>query len=318
MANIADSNDASPKSEPAKPGIWQRLRLGLIRTETEFAFFKGLTFVGFLGSFIVGYFQYISAYQDKVNMLAKEDLGTATSAFVDASDALSIPLSLQERLVFSFYDAVKQKVDGDGNAYVTKSARAMIASYDSNYAALRENVNLIGKKMEIYLDWASDLNRDAAMVISPTADPISSSSLGNYNFDCDNDMPSFGKDKSTLHLKDKTGHVLDVDWYSAKHNVLTIYYCFNTLHNLMEPVRQWASSDPVSAPEQSSFIKQEDAVKSRLANQVMRLNAFMGVAMNEIEQIRVKYRPNGFACSVPIAREVIFSKKCMPIRTSEG
>jgi hypothetical protein len=230
---------------------------------------------------------------------------------------LSIPLSLQERLIFGFYDAVKQKIDTDGNAYGTKSARAMIGGYESSYAALRENINLIGKKMEIYLDWASDLNRDPAMMVSPTADPISTSSLGNYNFDCDKDMPSFEKNKSTLLLKDKTGHVLNVDWNSAKHNVLTIYYCFYTIHDAMKPVRQWASSDPVGASEQGSFIKQESAIKDRLANQVMRLNTFMGVAMNEIEQIRVKYRPNGFLCNVPIVREVVFSKRCMPVRTSE-
>jgi hypothetical protein len=38
-----------------------------------------------------------------------------------------------------------------------------------------------------------------------------------------------------------------------------------------------------------------------------------------IEQIRVKYRPNGFLCNVPIVRDIIgaFSRRCTPVRTTE-
>jgi hypothetical protein len=45
----------------------------------------------------------------------------------------------------------------------------------------------------------------------------------------------------------------------------------------------------------------------------IRLNAFMSRAMNEIEGIRVRYRPNGFFCSVPGAREIM-GQKCTPVR----
>jgi hypothetical protein len=40
--------------------------------------------------------------------------------------------------------------------------------------------------------------------------------------------------------------------------------------------------------------------------------------MNEIERIRVKYRPGGFACHIPIVREAIglVSEKCTPVRTA--
>jgi hypothetical protein len=285
----------------------------------EFSFFKGLAFVGFLGSLIVAYFQYLSTYQNKVDTLAKEDLAAATSAFGDASSALSAPLALQERLIFGFYDAVKHGADSDNGAYVTKTARDIGKDYETNYMALRENINLIAQRMEIYLDWASDINRDPAVNIPPLTDPISISTLGEYEFDCDRNPPSFGNGTSTLKLN-KDGQTLNVDWFSAKHNVLTIYYCFKTTHDLMEPVRQWSSSSPIDSAERKDFLVREADIKARLDKQVLRLNAFMNVALNEIEQIRVKYRPNGFVCNLPIVREAIgmFSRKCTPIRTSVG
>jgi hypothetical protein len=142
--------------------------------------------------------------------------------------------------------------------------------------------------------------------------------LGAYGFDCDKNMPSFDKENSTLHLKKKDSK-LDVDWYSAKHHVLTIQYCFDITHKFMEPVRQWASMSPVDPAKKGEFLDKKSSIQDRLDKQVLRLNAFMSVAMSEIERIRVKYRPNGFVCNVPGVRETIgiFSRRCTPIRTSE-
>ncbi len=167
----------------------------------------------------------------------------------------------------------------------------------------------------IYVDWASDTSRDPAVSVPPTADPISISALGTFNFDCDNELPAFATGKSVLELKNNAGNALDVDWYSAKHNVLTIYYCFYVTHQLMKAARQWASASPVDAGEKSKFIKQKDLILNRLSNQVFRLNAFMGLVLNEIEEVRVRYRPNGFWCSVPGVREAIGRKRA-PLRTA--
>jgi hypothetical protein len=40
--------------------------------------------------------------------------------------------------------------------------------------------------------------------------------------------------------------------------------------------------------------------------------------MSQLERIRVKYRPVGFFCHVPLVRDAIglFSKRCTPIRTA--
>ena len=52
-------------------------------------------------------------------------------------------------------------------------------------------------------------------------------------------------------------------------------------------------------------------------NQILRLNAFMSLAMFDIEKIRIKYRPNGFICSVPgLSAALSLFGKCAPVRTS--
>ena len=52
-----------------------------------------------------------------------------------------------------------------------------------------------------------------------------------------------------------------------------------------------------------SYMLDKDGVAlfkvTRPTKQILRLNAFMSLAMRQIDQIRVKYRPNGFICSLP-------------------
>ena len=139
--------------------------------------------LGVLGTLIAAYFQNLSAYHDKVTALAKDDMAAAAQAFTDASTALSGPLSLQERLISGYFAAVDQKVDADDTAYVTTSTRAINGPYEVAYTALRQNINLLARKVEIYLDWPSNPLHDPAINVSASADPINNSSLlGTYNF----------------------------------------------------------------------------------------------------------------------------------------
>jgi len=311
-----NDGDRGQQGIQPKSGFWTKFKLAIIRTEKEFAFLKGLALVSLLGTLIGAYFQNVSSYEDKVSAQAKDDLAAATQAFTDASNALSTPLSLQERLIFGYFDAVDQKVDGDDNAYVTKNARALDAQYEEAYMALRESIDLLTQKMEIYLDWPSDAQHDPAKNVAPTADPINVSALGAYNFDCETQMPGFGPKTQLLALPDpqKKNPALLVDWYSTKHNVLTIYYCFNLTHEAIRALREWAAKDQPGADERSALIGRKQMIETRLNNQVLRLNAFMGLAMNQIDQIRAKYRPNGYLCSVPGVREAL-GKTCAPIQT---
>lgn len=141
------------------------------------------------------------------------------------------------------------------------------------------------------------------------------SALGSIDFDCDTDMPKFDRNDHAIQ-RTKNGKTLNVDWYSAKHHVYTIAYCFEVTHKAwMEVVRQWASQSSLQPDAVANFFSSNtsDHLHDRLDSEIIRLNAFMSRAMNEIEGIRVRYRPNGFFCSVPGVREIM-GQKCTPVR----
>jgi len=312
--NVADDTG---QMFPSKVGPWQRLRRGIIRFENEFAALKGVALLSVVGTLIGAYFHDVSAYDDKVSAQAKEDLTYATQTFADASTALSMPLTLQERMIFGYFDAVDQKVDTDDSAFVTKNARAIDASYEEAYSTLRENINLLAQKLEIYVDWASDTKRDPAANTLASRDPITDSSvLGTYNFQCDTSMPpKTDKDPLELELTADDGTKIKFDWKSAKHEIFAIYYCFNIVHTTTRPLREWASGKQLSPEERSKFNKGEMKIEDEQNKQLVRLYAFMNLVMRDIDKIRVRYRPRGYLCSVPIAREI--DKKCMPLRTAD-
>lgn len=323
MTDVGDVSDPStPESAPAKAGLWHWAKGAVVRTEKEFAFVKGLAVVSLAGTLIGGYFQYLSSYQDKVSAQAKDDMSAATAAFIDTSTALSTAITLQGMLFYDFLHAEKLKSSGDSNALATKDAQQLYKIYDDSAASLGENINLIARKMEIYIDWASNVDRDPAAQTSFGTDPISTSMLGAVNFDCDSDMPNFAPDKHVISKKNGPAQ-LNVDWYSAKHHVLTIAYCFHVTHQVsMELVRQWASQSTLDPNAMTAFFANgsADRLQDRLDSEVVRLNDFMSRAMNEIEHIRIKYRPNGLQCSLPGVRETIglFSNRCTPLRFSIG
>jgi hypothetical protein len=293
MSDIEGGTRSAPHGTHAKQGFWRRLKHVLRSTETNFDFFKHLTFIGFLATLIVSYFQFVSSYRDKVATVAKGDLAAATSAFTEALNTLSIPISLQDRIITDYYGAVSENLDTDDNAYVTMSAPALYKSYTDSYTTLRDNYDLLARKMELYLDWALDPARQTFFV---SHDPLSVTFLGTHNFDCDRDMPSFSRGTSTLRLQNG----IIVDWYSAKHNLVTIEYCFELTNQEMVPVHQWASKNRVDQTLKTQFTNRATQVVSRLNNQILRLNAFETVAKNEIEQYRSRYvLPHGFFCNMP-------------------
>ena len=157
---------------PAPQGFWPSLKSFLIRQLSSITI---VSVLGVLGTLIIAYFQNMSAYQDKVATQAKDEMAAATQVFAEASTALSSALSLQQRLIDNFYDAVPKDAYKDDNAYPTKSARALYKDYLDAYTSLHQNYDLLARKAEIYLDWPSDLTHDAAKNTSPTIDPINMS-----------------------------------------------------------------------------------------------------------------------------------------------
>ncbi len=302
-----------PRVPTQRPGFWQSAKVVLLHQ------FSGITIAGIAGTLIVAYFQNLSAYHDRVTNQAKQDLSAATEAFTAASDTLSNPIVLQDQLFNNFMRAATLKASGDANALTSKTALDLYKSYSTASSALRENVNLLARKMELYLDWPSDPDHDPANNETFGDDPITTSFLGTVDFDCDKDMPRFNPKQHTVK-KTKNDKSLTVDWYSSKHHVLTIAYCFDvTQQKWMETVRRWASQSSIEPREITDFAGGDihTQLHDRLDSEVIRLNAFMSRAMREIEQIRIKYRPNGYWCSVPVAREAL-GKDCLPVRVSEG
>jgi len=345
MQQEVPANPTPRQMPPERPGLWQRIRAW----DGQLSVAKGLTVVTLLTGFLGGYFQYLSSYEEKVSELAKADMESATSTFVEISNAFAEAQMLQQLIFFDFADSLSDGADAGNKGMVTQAANDGFPNYLKARNALRQNSGVFAHRAEIYIDWASDLDRDPAAQSTLDSDPLTEALLGNYNFDCDApaNSPRFGAagnpaaqapataacgagntgngDAQRTNLcarRSDTGDIdpakppITIDWRSAKHHLLTMHYCFEIAHTQIETARVWASKNDVSDEKIKRFRQNEATYKSSLTNQVMRLNAFMSLAMSQLERIRVKYRPSGFLCHVPLVRDAIslFSPRCTPVR----
>ena len=339
--------------KPART-LWERVKAW----DGQLSVAKGLTLVTLLTGFLGGYFQYLNAYEEKVSTQAKTDMTDATSTFVEISKAFAEAQTLQELVFFNFADWLDQS-DAGQKEMVTKAARAAFPEYVKARNSLRDKSRVFARKAEMYIDWVSDLGRDPAAKHELNTDPLTEALLGSYNFDCD-DRTSFPRFESVnsnkqgepgkvnqnkcvagseqneplrgssirLCARDNQGKIVPqkepiiINWQSAKHHIVTMHYCFGIAHSQIRTARAWASGtdDSVGEGAREDFRKSSARYKSSLDSQVTRLNAFMSLAMSQLERIRVKYRPSGFYCHVPLLRDVIgiFSEKCTPVRTATG
>ena len=149
------ADDIAPKSAPLR-WLW--------KFNHGFDIVKGLSLVTVLSSLAVGYFQYLNAYQDKVGSQAKEDMAAATATFTEISHAFSEVQALQQTLYSDFTRAVRDRSDESDQALATKNARAISERYEKARIALRENIDVLTRKAEVYIDWASD-----TIAIRPTS-----------------------------------------------------------------------------------------------------------------------------------------------------
>jgi hypothetical protein len=293
MSDAERGDKLAPSSTPTKHGLWQFLKRGLT-----------VGALGALGTVLVSLLQYQSAYQDKVATVAREDTAAATATFTDALNAMSVPILLQQRLIYDFYRAIPGDTYKNDEAYETADARNIYKSYADAYTNLNENYTLLARKVELYLDWPTNPLRESNLSAILSTDPVSLPLLGEFNFDCEGYMPTFENTNSHIALKDpqNTGRTLGIDWYSAKHHVLTTEYCFEVTHRTMTAVLQWASRSPINPADFKSFTEpdREQILRYiRPANQTLRLNAFMSLAMYNIELFRSMYQPHSLLCNLP-------------------
>jgi hypothetical protein len=328
----------------ARPGWWTRVAA----FDNRLSVAKGLTIVTLLTGFFGGYFQYLSSYEDKVSAQAKADMDAATKTFVDLSNAFAEAQMLQELIFYNFETSLSPKDDIGDKQMTTQAGTGIFPKYVDARTGLRQNASVFAHTAEIYIDWASDLGRDPAAPRVLDQDPLTEALLGAYNFDCDAaaNLPQLAPTSSsapqgspatctagtapqaasqTINLcaRDRNGRIdtgktpVTIDWQSAKHHVLTLHYCFEQAHRQIVTARIWASNNPVSDERVKAFQDNEDRYEASLDKQVVRLNAFMSLTMAHLERIRVKYRPSGFVCHVPLVRDAIglFSSKCTPLGT---
>jgi len=97
-----------------------------------------------------------------------------------------------------------------------------------------------------------------------------------------------------------------------------MHHCFEALHGKLGTADARAAGTDASQNGKQAFLKQQQNYRERLNAQARRLDAFMTLTMAQLEHIRVRYRPSGYFCHVPVVRDVIgiFSDQCMPIKTA--
>lgn len=318
----ADVGVPVPRGGAVEAGLWQGLRRLSANAWTNLSFVANAAFIGALGTVIVSFLQYLSAYQDKVATLAKEDLAVATSALTDALNTVSLPLTLQERVVFAYLAATDDKVRPDARAYAASNAGALLKSYDIGFTALREQVMPLAVKMQLYLDLPSDPNAGPGQILATSVHSLTVPLLGYYNFDCDRDFAAFDGGGSVLKLTNpESGSALEIDWYSARNQLLTLDYCIENTNAAMATVLRWARSgtpqDPPQAAETTGTISPATRAffLRRFRGQMRRFNGFVSLAIYDMERFRAKYQPTGFLCSLPIVSGVVgLFNRCTPGR----
>jgi hypothetical protein len=287
---MQETGAASAENQKESPGAgyWKQK---LVMTEGRVNFLKNLSLVSVAGAILGSYFQFVTWREEQNIARYKEDFAAATSAFTEISGTMSQAMNLQQILYALFYQAIKKGVDQDNGAYLTKSARDMYKEYVDTRLQFRERIDFLARKLEISIDWASDPTRDRGRRLG--VDPMSRENLGFYDFDCDHSLPN---DFEAIYVKKKDSPDLRIDWGSAKHHAMTFHYCFERAHNRIELARQWASGSPVNANEKMALYKDNDATMTAQNRVMQRLTAFMRLGMLRIEQIRIRYQTNNYAC----------------------
>jgi hypothetical protein len=165
----------------APPGILDRV-LGLDSWVRSAASLSIITLIaGWFGTYI----QYLNAYEQKVSATAQADMAAATGTFLEISGAYAEAQLQQQLIYFSFRDASKANASAGDKKMATATGQAAYLDYVKATNALRQNSNGYARKAELYIDWASDIGRDAADTKAIDGDPMTESALGVYDFDCD-------------------------------------------------------------------------------------------------------------------------------------
>jgi hypothetical protein len=136
-------------------------------------------------------------------------------------------------------------------------------------------------------------------------DPVSRA-LGYYNFQCEDDdpMPDLHPGKTLVELPlteemrsdNPNAHPLVLEWYSAKHQVLTLYFCFELAHRRITAVRQRAAGGTVDGSLTATFAQTIDTIGINLNREAERLNYFLTLAASGLSRSSSGQAPGTATC----------------------
>ncbi|MFK4509513.1 hypothetical protein LPJ38_15180 [Bradyrhizobium daqingense] len=329
-------------------------RTGPLRWLTQFdrrlTLVKGLSLVTVLSSLLVGYFQYLNSYREKVSAHAKENMQTAAEAFDTIATKFSKVQALQQQLFSDYTIVLDDRADSDEQALAVKSALENLKGYEEAQLALFETSELLARKAQMHIDWATHFRLNPYEQQTPTSDPLDQALLRAFDFDCDHNLPQFAPPKGAATAtprvpaenacsvagynwdpphsyvdicpknREKAGsnESVTIHWFSAKHQLVVMHYCLRNLHEKLAPVRSWAANPDARPAGKMSSPVDRDRIQTALDFQARRLNAFMNLATFHMDGLREAYRPDSFACHVPVVTSVVglFNDACSPIKTT--
>jgi hypothetical protein len=333
------TDDRSPDRDQIADPCWHdRVRRTLSSANSTLSYLIGLPLVTVLGGLLVGYYQYLNAYEEKVRIRAERDVRTATATFTEISKKFSEAQMIQQAIFSDFSTAFDDNAGAEEQAAAARHAKAIAPAYEKAWIGLLESGDAMARNAEIHIDWATDLHRTPGDDHYPNSDPLSRSLLRDYDFDCNGNFPTFvwtepvyrrkadscqnfGDDGAISTLicsrrKDDANQrpPVAIQWYSAKHLVLTMDYCFHALHQRMAKVHSWAAHGGSGPAIEPAFRAEREQLKKEIDNQTSRLEAFMGLAVFQIEAVREKYRPLGSKCHLPFVSW--WDDACKPLPTT--
>ncbi|MGO4714025.1 hypothetical protein [Bradyrhizobium sp. 2TAF24] len=287
---------------------WQDVINRLQRVEAPFKALGQLSGVAILlsvlGWLVSALIQYNSWTVEHRLKAAETDLEQVTKTFTETSDLLSRAITLQQMLVFNYVAALEADTDLDSRlGFLGAQAKAAYDDYTRARIELRQSIDVIARRAEIYIDWPS-WPTTTSPVDKVLQDPLTLSTIGAANIDCDTLIaPGQNVARWTMAPLSSQPGAPQVDWRSAKHHLAVIYTCFDHLHRDIEPIRRWTAAVKADAPPptfddttRAAMTKLTDRLRKRFDMQIDRLDKFMALSMTRIETIRVRNSPPGFIC----------------------
>jgi hypothetical protein len=291
---------ATTPPDASKPDWFSNLVLSL---DKPIRLVANLTSFGFVGIVLALIVQYSSWRDEKQGARHKEELSSAISTFQEISGALSGAMNLQQILFYTYKSALEPD-DEHHLKYLATSGQKILTEYTEGRTALRKSIDVLTGKADLFIDRPTRPdNKRLTNHNQFTSDKVQVSSnrqlLKGIGFSCEKDLPR--QDSR------KFGEI-EIDWMQTANHVATFYYCFDDLHYSIFPARKWAlqavvRDDPRAAANENHDIVQQpgslprekiDEIELCLGLETRRLNDFITLSTNKIEEMRLRTRDNGF------------------------